>query len=105
MCSLETECYNSRGTDYRGLVGTTVSGARCLPWNSDLLYDELHVGTVVASPLRGLGGHAYCRCVNPDGDKMPWCYTLSDGAISWEYCGVPSCRMPMCEYMCQRRGE
>ncbi|TMS02322.1 Hepatocyte growth factor activator [Larimichthys crocea] len=94
-CSIEpeTECYNSRGTGYRGVVGTTVSGARCLPWNSDLLYDELHVGTVVASPLRGLGEHAYCR--NPDGDKMPWCYTLNDSAISWEYCDVPPCVMPV----------
>ncbi|XP_077400438.1 hepatocyte growth factor activator serine protease [Vanacampus margaritifer] len=89
----ESECYNSRGTSYRGVVSTTASGARCLPWNSDLLYDELHVGTVVAAPLRGLGEHAYCR--NPDGDKMPWCYTLSKSAISWEYCAVPSCKMPV----------
>ncbi|CAJ1086238.1 hepatocyte growth factor activator isoform X2 [Xyrichtys novacula] len=92
-CSFEpeTECYNSRGRDYRGLVNTTVSGAHCLPWNSDLLYDELHVGTLGSSPLKGLGEHAYCR--NPDGDKKPWCYTLNDGAISWEYCDVPSCVM------------
>ncbi|XP_047428167.1 hepatocyte growth factor activator isoform X1 [Mugil cephalus] len=92
-CSLEpeTECYNSRGTGYRGVAATTMSGARCLPWNSDLLFDELHVGTVVASPLRGLGEHAFCR--NPDGDKKPWCYTLNDSAISWEYCDVPSCVM------------
>ncbi|GAA6216291.1 hepatocyte growth factor activator isoform X1 [Lates japonicus] len=89
----EAECYNSRGRGYRGLASTTVSGARCLPWNSDLLHDELHVGTVVASPLKGLGEHAYCR--NPDGDKKPWCYTLNDGAISWEYCDVPSCVMPV----------
>uniref|UniRef100_A0A8C6U3P5 trypsin n=1 Tax=Neogobius melanostomus TaxID=47308 RepID=A0A8C6U3P5_9GOBI len=90
-CSLEpeTECYSGRGAGYRGLEGTAQSGARCLPWDSDLLYNELHVGNVVASPLRGLGGHAYCR--NPDGDRMPWCYTLSDGAISWEYCSIPSC--------------
>ncbi|XP_075968474.1 hepatocyte growth factor activator serine protease [Anarhichas minor] len=94
-CSFEpeTECYNSRGTDYRGLVGTTVSGARCVAWNSDLLYNELHVGTVVASSLKGLGEHAYCR--NPDKDKRPWCYTLNDGAISWEYCDVPTCVMPV----------
>ncbi|XP_061565609.1 hepatocyte growth factor activator isoform X1 [Cololabis saira] len=94
-CSLEpeTECYSSRGTAYRGVVGTTVSGARCLPWNSDLLFDELHVGTVVASALRGLGEHAYCR--NPDGDKKPWCYTVNDSAISWEYCDVPSCVMAL----------
>ncbi|KAM4611744.1 hepatocyte growth factor activator [Polymixia lowei] len=94
-CSFEpeTECYKNRGTDYRGLGGTTVSGARCLPWNSDLLLDELHVGTVVAAPLRGLGEHAYCR--NPDGDKMPWCYILNEGAISWEHCAIPSCVMPL----------
>uniref|UniRef100_A0A3Q3GLH9 trypsin n=1 Tax=Labrus bergylta TaxID=56723 RepID=A0A3Q3GLH9_9LABR len=92
-CSFEpeTECYNSRGRDYRGVVGTTESGAHCLPWNSDLLYDELHVGTMSSSPLKGLGEHAFCR--NPDGDKKPWCYTLNDGAISWEYCDVPSCVM------------
>ncbi|KAM9425730.1 LOW QUALITY PROTEIN: hepatocyte growth factor activator [Pholidichthys leucotaenia] len=94
-CSLEpeTECYNSRGTGYRGVVSTAVSGARCLPWNSDLLYNELHVGTVKESPRKGLGEHAYCR--NPDGDKKPWCYTLNDSAISWEYCDVPSCVMPV----------
>ncbi|XP_072315548.1 hepatocyte growth factor activator [Eucyclogobius newberryi] len=94
-CSLEpqTECYSRRGAGYRGLAGTTRSGALCLPWDSDLLYNELHVGTVVASSLRGLGRHAYCR--NPDGDKMPWCYTLSDGAISWEFCSVPSCFQPV----------
>ncbi|XP_012780118.2 hepatocyte growth factor activator serine protease isoform X2 [Maylandia zebra] len=92
-CSLEPEpeCYSSRGTGYRGLVGTTVSGAQCLPWNSDLLFDELHVGTVIASPVKGLGEHAYCR--NPDEDKKPWCYTIKDNAISWEYCDVPSCVM------------
>ncbi|XP_054457788.1 hepatocyte growth factor activator [Anoplopoma fimbria] len=87
----EAECYNNKGTYYRGVVGTPVSGARCVAWNSDLLYDEFHVGTVGASLLRGLGEHAYCR--NPDKDKMPWCYTLNDGAISWEYCNVPSCVM------------
>ncbi|XP_068612163.1 hepatocyte growth factor activator [Brachionichthys hirsutus] len=95
LCSLEpeAECYDGRGAGYRGVVGTALSGARCLPWNSDLMYNELHVGTVVASPRRGLGDHAFCR--NPDGDKMPWCYTLNDSTISWEYCGVPSCRMPL----------
>ncbi|RVE60553.1 hypothetical protein OJAV_G00182070 [Oryzias javanicus] len=94
-CDLQpnTECYKSRGTAYRGVVDTTVSGARCLPWNSDLLYDELHVGAVVAPDLRGLGEHAFCR--NPDGDQKPWCYTVNDSAISWEYCDVPTCAKPL----------
>ncbi|XP_027895057.1 hepatocyte growth factor activator isoform X2 [Xiphophorus couchianus] len=93
-CSLvpETKCYKSRGTGYRGMVGTAESGARCLPWNSDLLFDELHLGTVNASTLKGLGEHAFCR--NPDGDVKPWCYTVTDSAISWEYCKVPSCVTP-----------
>ncbi|TNN67869.1 Hepatocyte growth factor activator [Liparis tanakae] len=89
----ESECYRGRGADYRGLVGATLSGASCLAWNSDLLYNELHVGTVVAPPLRGLGEHAYCR--NPDKDKRPWCYTLSDSVIAWEYCDIPPCVMPV----------
>ncbi|XP_028998600.1 hepatocyte growth factor activator isoform X2 [Betta splendens] len=89
-CDVEPDaaCYNGRGSGYRGAASTTASGARCLPWNWDLLHDELHAGAVAAA-LRGLGEHAYCR--NPDGDAMPWCYTLHDNAISWEYCGVPPC--------------
>lgn len=34
---------------------------------------------------------------NPDGDKRPWCYTVTDSAISWEYCDIPSCVTPACE--------
>uniref|UniRef100_A0A674EIZ7 trypsin n=1 Tax=Salmo trutta TaxID=8032 RepID=A0A674EIZ7_SALTR len=30
----EVECYDNKGTDYRGVVGTTVSGARFLPWRA-----------------------------------------------------------------------
>ncbi|XP_077445039.1 hepatocyte growth factor activator serine protease [Stigmatopora argus] len=93
-CSLEPEsrCYEGRGAAYRGLASTAASGAPCLPWDSELLYDELHLGTVRGAALKGLGEHAYCR--NPDGDKKPWCYTLSQGAISWEYCAVPPCKGP-----------
>ncbi|XP_077598262.1 hepatocyte growth factor activator serine protease isoform X2 [Stigmatopora nigra] len=91
-CSLEPEsrCYEGRGAAYRGLASTAASGAPCLPWDSELLYDELHLGTVRHAALKGLGQHAYCR--NPDGDQKPWCYTLSRSAISWEYCAVPPCK-------------
>lgn len=40
-------------------------------------------------------------CRNPDGDNSPWCYTLSDSAISWEYCNIPSCQMPLSEFVLQ----
>lgn len=44
-------------------------------------------------------------CRNPDGDKSPWCYTLSDSAISWEYCDIPSCQMPLSEFVSQHNEE
>lgn len=83
------QCYRDSGKEYRGTANMTVSGARCLPWNSDLLYDELAVDTVDSALLRGLGEHAYCR--NPDQDKQPWCYTIKGSSISWDYCNIQSC--------------
>lgn len=49
------------GTEYRGVASTAASGLSCLAWNSDLLYQELHVDSVAAAALLGLGPHAYCR--------------------------------------------
>ncbi|XP_051757393.1 hepatocyte growth factor activator isoform X4 [Ctenopharyngodon idella] len=85
----QEQCYRDSGAQYRGLANATVSGSPCLPWNSDLLFNELTVDTVDSATLRGLGEHAFCR--NPDQDKLPWCYTTSDRAISWEYCNIQPC--------------
>uniref|UniRef100_A0A8C6YN87 Kringle domain-containing protein n=1 Tax=Nothoprocta perdicaria TaxID=30464 RepID=A0A8C6YN87_NOTPE len=82
-------CYLGNGTEYRGTVKTTISGHRCLPWNSDLLYQEFHVNSVEKAILLGLGPFSYCR--NPDEDEKPWCYIMKDNSLSWEYCNVPSC--------------
>uniref|UniRef100_A0A452TY07 HGF activator n=1 Tax=Ursus maritimus TaxID=29073 RepID=A0A452TY07_URSMA len=68
---------------------TAASGLSCLAWNSDLLYQELHVDSVGAAALLGLGPHAYCR--NPDKDERPWCYVVKDSALSWEYCRLVAC--------------
>ncbi|XP_041925023.1 hepatocyte growth factor activator isoform X1 [Alosa sapidissima] len=95
FCSIvpDSRCYQGNGTDYRGIVNTTKSGTRCLPWNSDLLFDELSLDRAKDKDLKGLGEHAFCR--NPDKDGMPWCYTMQDGAVSWEYCDIPACfRVP-----------
>ncbi|XP_062864414.1 hepatocyte growth factor activator, partial [Trichomycterus rosablanca] len=87
--SLAERCYEDTGVHYRGTANTTISGALCLPWNSDMMYNELTVDTVNGALLKGLGDHAFCR--NPDNDKKPWCYKMNDGVISWQYCNVPSC--------------
>ncbi|XP_039693955.1 hepatocyte growth factor activator serine protease isoform X3 [Pteropus medius] len=82
-------CFTGSGTEYRGVASKAASGLSCLAWNSDLLYQELHVDSVGAAALLGLGPHAYCR--NPDQDERPWCYVLKDQALSWEYCPLEAC--------------
>uniref|UniRef100_A0A8D0T669 Serine protease HGFAC n=1 Tax=Sus scrofa TaxID=9823 RepID=A0A8D0T669_PIG len=82
-------CFVGSGTEYRGVASTAASGLSCLAWNSDLLYQELHVDSVGAAALLGLGPHAYCR--NPDKDERPWCYVVKDSALSWEYCRLAAC--------------
>ncbi|XP_055988928.1 hepatocyte growth factor activator isoform X3 [Sorex fumeus] len=91
LCNIEPaqRCFLGNGTDYRGVAGTAASGLSCLAWNSDLLYQELHVDSVGAAELLGLGPHAYCR--NPDLDERPWCYVVKDSALSWEYCRLAAC--------------
>ena len=54
-------CFTGNGTEYRGVASTAASGLSCLAWNSDLLYQELHVDSVATAALLGLGPHAYCR--------------------------------------------
>lgn len=62
VLSVPTErCFLGNGTEYRGVASTAASGLGCLAWNSDLLYQELHVDSVGAAALLGLGPHAYCR--------------------------------------------
>lgn len=95
-------CFLGNGTEYRGVASTTASGLSCLAWNSDLLYQELHVDSVGAAVLLGLGPHAYCR--NPDKDERPWCYVVKDNALSWEYCRLSACGADTLIGWGQRRG-
>ncbi|XP_012928597.1 hepatocyte growth factor activator isoform X3 [Heterocephalus glaber] len=82
-------CFMGNGTEYRGVASTAASGLGCLAWNSDLLYQELHVDSVGTAALLGLGPHAFCR--NPDKDEKPWCYVVKEHALSWEYCRLAAC--------------
>uniref|UniRef100_A0A2I3G6U5 Hepatocyte growth factor activator serine protease n=1 Tax=Nomascus leucogenys TaxID=61853 RepID=A0A2I3G6U5_NOMLE len=91
LCNIKPDerCFLGNGTGYRGVASTSASGLSCLAWNSDLLYQELHVDSVGTAALLGLGPHAYCR--NPDNDERPWCYVVKDSALSWEYCRLEAC--------------
>ncbi|KAL8207670.1 UNVERIFIED_CONTAM: hypothetical protein K2H54_060521 [Gekko kuhli] len=82
-------CYRGNATNYKGVMRKTTSGHHCLPWNSDLLYEELHLDTVENHVQLGLGPHSYCR--NPDEDVKPWCYVIQGDTISWGYCNVTFC--------------
>ncbi len=31
---------------------------------------------------------------SPDQDKLPWCYTMMERAVSWEYCDIKPCSRP-----------
>ncbi|KAJ7419036.1 hypothetical protein WISP_56455 [Willisornis vidua] len=53
-------CYVGNGTEYRGIAKTTISGHSCLPWDSDLLYQELHVDSIGKAVQLGLGPFPYC---------------------------------------------
>ncbi|KAG8453440.1 hypothetical protein GDO86_000170 [Hymenochirus boettgeri] len=91
-CSINIEqtCYDyDNATEYRGVEKKTHSGHSCLPWNSDMLYDEIHAGQGTEFLDKGLGSHPYCR--SPDDDETPWCYLVEDRLVSWEHCTVPRC--------------
>ncbi|XP_002939269.3 hepatocyte growth factor activator [Xenopus tropicalis] len=92
-CNIDVtqSCYDSdNATEYRGIKKETQSGHSCLPWNSDMLYEEIHTGQGMNFIPKGLGSHPYCR--SPDDDEIPWCYLMNDRLVSWEHCSIPKCR-------------
>ncbi|XP_075715035.1 tissue-type plasminogen activator isoform X1 [Rhinoderma darwinii] len=84
-----TDCHSERGTSYRGLWSTTISGASCLRWDSSLLKRKQFSAWQSSARRLGLGSHNYCR--NPDNDVRPWCHVMNGTETSWELCKVPQC--------------
>ncbi|OXB57260.1 hypothetical protein ASZ78_007520 [Callipepla squamata] len=78
-------CLSGRGEDYRGKISVTESGNTCQRWSAQS--PHRHARTPENYPCKNLEEN-YCR--NPDGEKMPWCYTTNVTA-RWEYCTIPSC--------------
>nr|XP_014341332.1 PREDICTED: plasminogen [Latimeria chalumnae] len=79
------ECLAGNGDTYRGDLAVTVSGKECQRW--DAQSPHKHLRTPDNYPCKGLDAN-YCR--NPDGETMPWCYTINP-ATRWEYCKVTNC--------------
>lgn len=72
----QQECYEGRGEDYYGRVSQSITGKRCLAWNSvTLRYSNVD--------------HAYCRNFEDD-LAAPWCYV--DHQNTRELCAIPMCR-------------
>uniref|UniRef100_A0A8D0EAB2 Plasminogen n=1 Tax=Salvator merianae TaxID=96440 RepID=A0A8D0EAB2_SALMN len=83
------DCYNGRGTGYRGTTSVTISGKKCQAWSS--MRPHRHTKTPSAYPNADLRSN-YCR--NPDNDKSPWCYT-TDPSTRWEFCNLQKCQSPV----------
>nr|XP_025148709.1 coagulation factor XII isoform X5 [Bubalus bubalis]XP_025148711.1 coagulation factor XII isoform X5 [Bubalus bubalis] len=86
---LKASCYEDRdrGLSYRGVAGTTLSGAPCQSWASEATYWNVTAEQVLNW---GLGDHAFCR--NPDNDTRPWCFIWKGDRLSWNYCRLAPCQ-------------
>ncbi|XP_067885357.1 hepatocyte growth factor activator [Heterodontus francisci] len=90
-CEIDSaaDCYENNGSSYRGTAKRTVSGSDCLAWTSNFINLGFNINDL-EEPLRlGLDDHSFCR--NTENEEQPWCYTLIDDDISWDYCEVPRC--------------
>uniref|UniRef100_A0A8C5QYR9 Plasminogen activator n=1 Tax=Leptobrachium leishanense TaxID=445787 RepID=A0A8C5QYR9_9ANUR len=82
-------CYYDRGTTYRGSQSVTLSGSRCLRWDSPLVQPKVFTAWHNNARGFGIGSHNYCR--NPDNDIRPWCHVAKGTEIGWEFCDFPRC--------------
>uniref|UniRef100_A0A8C8AL79 Prothrombin n=1 Tax=Otus sunia TaxID=257818 RepID=A0A8C8AL79_9STRI len=78
-------CEQEKGMLYTGTLSVTMSGAKCLPWNSEKAKEVLH-GKHIDPEVQLLEN--YCR--NPDrDDEGVWCVT--DEPPNFEYCNLHYC--------------
>ncbi|MFT7805054.1 tissue-type plasminogen activator [Arapaima gigas] len=83
------ECVEGTGKNYRGTVGVTKGGTRCLPWDSPVLRNKAYNAWRLNTREVGLGSHNYCR--NPSDDSSPWCYIYKGSQLTWEKCEIAKC--------------
>ncbi|KAM8807671.1 prothrombin [Eudromia elegans] len=78
-------CEREKGLLYTGTLSVTISGAKCLPWNSEKAREVLQ-GKNIITEVKLVEN--YCR--NPDADdEGVWCVT--DEPPNFEYCDLQYC--------------
>ncbi|GCB76962.1 hypothetical protein scyTo_0020530, partial [Scyliorhinus torazame] len=91
LCEIDAnvQCYQGRGTGYRGTWSITHSGEKCLNWNLTIVSRSRYNGHRPDAQQVGLGNHNYCR--NPDNDTVPWCHIYKGHILTWDKCTIPAC--------------
>ncbi|NWI15321.1 THRB protein, partial [Crypturellus soui] len=78
-------CEQEKGLLYTGTLAVTISGAKCLPWNSEKAKEVLQ-GKNIITEVKLVEN--YCR--NPDADdEGVWCVTAEPP--NFEYCDLQYC--------------
>lgn len=69
-----------QGKKYFGSMTVTIKGDPCQRWDSQTPHTHRFGGLADQDN--------YCR--NPDGEKVPWCYTTNP-KNKYDYCAIPHC--------------
>uniref|UniRef100_UPI00398EFC69 tissue-type plasminogen activator isoform X3 n=1 Tax=Pristiophorus japonicus TaxID=55135 RepID=UPI00398EFC69 len=93
VADTKAQCYQGRGTSYRGTWSVTSSGRDCLNWNSSAVARTRFNGHRPNAQQVGLGNHNFCR--NPDNDTVPWCHTYQGHILTWDKCSLPACQQSL----------
>ncbi|XP_061428553.1 urokinase-type plasminogen activator-like [Lethenteron reissneri] len=89
---LKGDCYQGKGSNYRGTMSVTEGRRRCLHWNSPLVLRQQHSAFSAQARDSGIGDHNYCR--NPDGNTRPWCYFINRDSrkVDRAHCKLQQCQ-------------
>ncbi|XP_005986997.1 prothrombin [Latimeria chalumnae] len=84
------DCIPDQGLDYQGKLAVTISGLKCMAWNSPQV-KELSKDKNFMPEVKLVEN--FCR--NPDGDDEGlWCFVDQDNK-TFEYCPVTYCDTPL----------
>ena len=86
-------CISDLTLTYNGKVSVTRSGNTCQKWADQYPHEHRFTEDSMYPDGSVSGAVNYCR--DPDGEGMPWCYTIQPGT-RYEYCDIPICKHKNC---------